>query len=148
MERQNREIKQKKDLAAEQAAKEFKERTEREAKEIQDKEKALEQEKRRETDRKRQLAMIEEDHRTILAYGKIHIKTAIKDMLWSPPLRATSSKNKKEGLLYRLQGVVGQSRKPVSYYFLVVNREVVAHQQAKDSSAVTIGEIIGDLEMP
>src|SRR5262249_54822492 len=133
--------------AAEKAAKEFKEQSDQQAKEMQEKEKANEQEKRREADRKRQLEMIEEDKRTILAYGKIHIKTTIKDMLWSPPLRAMSKSNR-EGLLYRLQGVVGQSRKPVNYYFLVVNREVVAHQQAKSNSALTICDIIGDLEMP
>ena len=91
--------------------------------------------------------MIEEDHKTILAYGKIHIKSNIKDTLWSPPLRAISANNK-QGLLYRLQGVVGQNRKPVSYYFLVVNREVVEHQSAKNNSAVTICKIVGDLETP
>ena len=147
LDRQNEELKRKKEQAAQDASKEFKERNEQQSKDAQEKQKQEDDQKRREAERKRQLEMIEEDHKTILAYGKIHIKSVIKDMLWSPPLRAISANNK-QGLLYRLQGVVGQNRKPVSYYFLVVNREVIEHQQAKNNSAVTICKIIGDLETP
>jgi hypothetical protein len=147
LDRKNRELKEKKEQAAEQAAKEFRERFEQQAKEAQEKEKAAQQEKNREAQRRRQQEMIDEDHKTILAYARIYIKSNIKDMYWSPPLRAMS-KNKKEGLLYRLQGVVGQTRKPVSYYFLVVNRGVVDHEPAKNNDAVTICKIIGDLDTP
>ena len=145
--RQNEQLKRKKEQAVQDTSKEFKERNEQQLREAQEKQKQEDDQKRREAERKRQLEMIEEDHKTILAYGKIHIKSNIKDMLWSPPLRAISANNK-QGLLYRFQGVVGQNRKPVSYYFLVVNREVVEHQQAKNNSAVTICKILGDLETP
>jgi hypothetical protein len=153
--RQNEELKRKRDQAAQEATKELQKRNDEQVKETQEKQKQEDEQKRRELERKKQLDMIEEDHKTILAYGKIHIKNNIKDMLWSPPLRAVSVNKQanpgfveKQGLLYRLQGVVGQNRKPVSYFFLVVNREVIEYQPAKSISAVTICKIIGELETP
>jgi hypothetical protein len=158
LDRQNRELKQRREKDAQERTKEFQTRVDQQVKEAQEKEKATEQEKRREAERKRQLEMIEEDHKAILAYKKIHIKVrgTIRDILWSPPLRAVSVKGKedgdnfvpKEGFLYRLQGVVGENRNPVSYYFLIVNRECVGWQSAKSSSAVTMCKIIGDLSSP
>jgi hypothetical protein len=160
--RQNEEFKRKKELATQEAAKDLKERNDQQQKEqqkeAQEKEKRLEQEKRREAERKRLLEMIEQDHKTILAYKRIHIRNigAIRDILWSPPLRALMVKGKededdfrpKEGLLYRLQGVVGENRIPVSYYFFLVNREVVVWESAKSNKAISKCKIIGELEIP
>jgi hypothetical protein len=80
----------------------------------------------------------------------------VKEMLGSPPLRALSLKGKgdgenfkpKEGYLYRLQGVVGDFRKPVSYYFFLVNRNVVSQESAASVDDLKYCKAIGDLEDP
>jgi hypothetical protein len=77
---------------------------------------------------------IEEDHKIILAYRKLHVQASSKfvNLTWDDPSDAIAE-NGQKGKLYRVEGaLINEVQKtPTSYYFFLVNRKVVKHQNGE-----------------
>jgi hypothetical protein len=84
--------------------------------------------------KQKEKGIIEEDHKTILAYRKLHVQTTSRfvNLTWDAPVEAVGDKGEK-GKLYRVEGVLLNEiqRITTTYYFFLVNRRVAKWQNGE-----------------